>query len=85
MNRTAQCLEGFHEKGSDEVWLEAAGLCFFHLLLDCKKAFGAHGFLRQCVAVKYVAKLVAIEGVFDALAETGANFGLIAVANGLQE
>ena len=62
-----------------------AGLGFFHLLLHGEEALGVHGLLRQSVAVKDVAKLVVIEGVLNALAKTGANFRLVAVADGLQE
>ena len=85
MNGTAQCIEGFHEKRANEVWLEAAGLCFFHLLLHGEEALGVHDFLRESIAIKNVAKLVAIKGIFDALAKTGAHFGLISVADGLKK
>ena len=85
MNGTAQRLEGLHEERADEVGLEAAGLGFFHLLLHGEEALGAHGFLGESVAVEDVAKCVAIEGVVDSLAETGANFRLVAVADGLEE
>ena len=83
MHGTAQCLEGLHEEGADEVGLEAAGLGLFHLLLHGEQALGAHGFLREGVAVEDVAKLIVIEGVLDALAETGADFRLVAVTDGL--
>ena len=85
MNGTAQRLEGFHEERSHEVGLEAAGLCLFHLLLHGEEALGAHGFLREGVAIKDVAKLVVIECILDALAETGADFRLVAVTDGFQE
>ena len=85
MNGTAQRLEGFHEEGAHEIGLQAAGLGLFHLLLHREEALGAHGFLREGVAIKNVAKLVVIEGVLDALAETGAHFGLIAVTDGFKE
>ena len=65
MNRAAERLEGFHEEGADEVGLEAAGLGLFHLLLHREEALGAHGFLREGVAVEDVAKLVVVEGVVD--------------------
>ena len=85
MNRTAQRLEGFHEERAHEVRLEAAGLGLFHLLLHSEEALGAHGFLRESVAVEDVAKCVAVEGVLDSLAKTGADFRLVAVADGLKE
>ena len=85
MDRTAQRLEGFHKERAHEIRLEPAGLSFLHLILHGEKALRAHRFLRESVAIEDVAKFVAIEGILNALAETGADFGLIAVTDGLKE
>ena len=85
MNGTAQRLEGLHEEGTHEIGLEAAGLGLFHLLLHREEAFGAHGLLRQGVAVKRMSRSCRGRRRSRALAETGANFRLVAVADGLEE
>ncbi len=85
IHRTAQRRKGFHEESADEVGLEAAGLGFFHLLLHCEEALGAHAFLGQGVAVEDGAQVVVVEGVLDALAEPGADVRLVAVADGLEQ
>src|SRR4051812_29313080 len=85
MNRTAQRIEGFHEKGPDEVGLKTSGLCFFHLLFHSEEALGVHRFLCESVAIKNVAKLVAIKSILYTLAQTGAHLGLISIADGLKK
>ena len=52
MNRAAQLLERLHEERADEEGLEPAGLGLFHLLLHGEEPLGAHGLLREGVAVE---------------------------------
>jgi hypothetical protein len=85
MNGTAQRLEGFHEERAHEKGLEAAGLGLFHLLLHGEEALGAHGFLRQGVAVRGCREACRDRRRSRRAGETGANFRLVAVADGLQE
>ena len=84
IDRAAQRRKGLHEEGAHEIGLQAARLGLLHLLFHGKEPFGAHRLLRQGVAVQDRQQFVAIEGVFDALAQPGAHLGLVAVADGLR-
>ena len=66
MDGAAQRLERLHEEGADEVGLEPAGLGLLHLLLHREEPLGAHGLLRQGVAVEDALEVVVVEGVVDA-------------------
>ena len=85
MDRAAERLERLHEERADEVRLEAAGLGLLHLLLHREEPLGAHGFLGEGVAVEDVSKWSWSKALSTRLAEAGADFGLVAVADGLQK
>ena len=55
---------------------EASGLCFLHLLLHREEALCVHCFLCESVAIKNVAKLVAIKRILDTLARRARTSGL---------
>ena len=57
----------------------------FPSLLYSEQALGAHGFLRQGVALQNITQVVAIERMLDALSQPGAHLRLIAVADGLEQ
>ena len=68
INRTAQRLKAFHEKGADEIGLEPAGLGLFHFLLHGKEPFRAKRFLGERVAIQQREQILAVEIVVNFLA-----------------
>ena len=85
INGAAERLEALHEERADEVRLEATSLGLFHFFLHREEALRAHAFRGKCLSVEDGDYVVAVEGIVDFLAKTGANFRLVAVANGFQQ
>lgn len=85
IHRATQSLEGLGEKGTDEKRLEAAGFGHFHLFLHGKQPLGTHGFLGEGVAFEEFLDVAAVEGGIDALRQAGTDFGLVVVADGIQQ
>ena len=73
------------KKEAHKMGLQPSRLGLFHLLLHGKKAFDAHRLLRQRIAFQNGAQVPLVQGSFDALAEPGAHFRPVPVANRLDQ
>jgi preprotein translocase subunit YajC len=85
INGAPERLETLHEERADEVRLEATSLGLFHFFLYREQALRAHAFRGKCLSVEDGDHVVAVEGIVDFLAKTGANFRLVAIADGFQQ
>jgi len=85
VDRAAELCEGVQEERADEIRLETAGRGFLHLFLDGVQTLGTHRFVGQGVAVEQGLDVLVVECPVDLLVQPGSHFGLIAVADGLQQ
>jgi hypothetical protein len=81
----AETLERLREERADEVGLQAARLGHFHLLFHSEEPLDAHGFPCERVALEEFFDVAAVEGGVDAVRVTGANLGLVVVADGIEK
>ena len=85
LGRSAQALKRFEEERLDVVRLKPLGLGPLHLLPDSADAAGVHRIVSEGAILQKVLNLAVIERMLHNLCEPGANLGLIAVPDGLDQ
>ena len=81
----AQAFEGFAKERFDVMRLKAAGLGTLHVFPDAMDAARIHRIVSKRAFFEQVLDLTAIERVVHRGIESGAHFGLVAVADGLDQ
>ncbi len=85
VNGPAQQLERLDEKRCDEVRLKPAGIGPFHVLADLPNLRDIHRIMCQGATFDQFAKVLAVERLVDNLEKAGLHFGIVAVANGVEQ
>src|SRR5438132_14299253 len=83
--RPTKLLEGFEEERLDVVRLQPVGLSALHLLTHTGHATRIHGLMRQGALFKQGLELRSINGVRNALGESGAHLRARDLATRLQQ